>query len=395
MNNIKDIPSKTKILYVITKSNWGGAQKYVFDLATNVDPEFEVAVILGGTGTLKTKLEEKNVRVISFPFLARNIDPFNDIKTFFSLIKLFKTERPDIVHLNSSKIGALGSVAAHLAKVPRIIFTAHGWAFNENRSWLSKKVFWFFHWITVIFSHQTIAVSEAVKRDMIASPFTKNKMTVIPNGIGEIPLKNKDDARAIILSEKTANSLPKDTFWIGTISELHSNKGLEYAIRAMKKLKDSRPEFHFIFVVMGEGGERKNLENIICELHLEQNIFLVGHKENASSLLPALDIFLLSSITEALAFVVLEAGMANLPVIASKVGGIPEIIQDMKSGILVPPRNPDEIVKALEFIISNPTKAIEFKENLYANVLENFSFKKMIADTVVIYKKRVYKTCRN
>jgi glycosyltransferase involved in cell wall biosynthesis len=112
---------------------------------------------------------------------------------------------------------------------------------------------------------------------------------------------------------------------------------------------------------------------------------LAGHKENARSLLPAFNIFLLSSITEALAFVVLEAGMAKLPVIASGVGGVPEIIQDMKSGMLIRPRNPEEIEKALEFLLTHPAKAQEFGKKLYADVSKNFSFKKMLADTIAVY----------
>ncbi len=390
MTNIQYSPvqtQKTKILYVITKSNWGGAQKYVYDLATNTSSQFEIAVILGGTGTLKARLEEKNIRVISLPFLSRNINPFADIKTFFVLLKLFKVERPDIIHLNSSKIGVIGSMAGRWTKIPRIIFTSHGWAFNENRSWLSKKIFWVLHWMTVILSHQTIAVSQAVARDMKSAPFIKNKITIITNGIEKVPLKNKIEARNELIAEKIQSSFSKDVFWIGTISELHSNKGLEYAIRAMAKLKNSRPEFHFIFTIIGEGEQRKSLERLIHELKLEQVVFLAGHKENASSLLSAFDIFLLSSITEALALVVLEAGMAKLPVVASGVGGVPEIVKDMESGILVRPKDPEEIARALDFLVSHQTKAREFGKELYTNVSENFSLKKMLAETVAVYKK--------
>ncbi len=390
MTNIQDPQTqnkKTKILYVITKSNWGGAQKYVYDLATHISPLFETAVILGGDGPLEERLEEKGIRVISLPFLSRNINPFSDIKTFISLFKIFTSEHPDIVHLNSSKIGLIGALAAKKAKVPRIIFTAHGWAFNENRSWLAKKIFWFFHWITIILSHQTIAVSKAVKRDMKSAPFVKNKISVIQNGIEKISFKTEEEARDRLLPEKTYHSLPPKTFWIGTISELHKNKGLEYAIRGVAKLKSLRPDFSFVFVIIGEGEERKYLEKLIKELRLEQVVFLAGYIENAPSLLSAFDIFLLSSTTEALAFVVLEAGMAKLPVVASGVGGVPEIIKDMESGILVRPKNSEEIAKALEFLISHKERSEDFGKKLKDTVKKNFSLKKMLAETVAVYKK--------
>src|SRR3989344_2153145 len=104
---------KKKILYVITKSNWGGAQRYVYDLAAHFSREdgYEVAVALGGDGTLRKKLEDKSVRVIRIPALERDVRIMSDVRAFFALLKLLQEETPDIVHLNSSKIGFLGTLA--------------------------------------------------------------------------------------------------------------------------------------------------------------------------------------------------------------------------------------------------------------------------------------------
>ena len=107
---------KQKILYLITKSNWGGAQRYVYDLATNLPKEkFDISVVAGGSGPLIQKLNEAKIRTIVFAQLSRDIRTFDDIKTFFMLISLFRKERPDIIHLNSSKIGGLGSVAGRIS----------------------------------------------------------------------------------------------------------------------------------------------------------------------------------------------------------------------------------------------------------------------------------------
>ena len=137
---------KHKVLIVITKSNWGGAQKYVFDLATNLSRDkFDVRVIFGGHGILAEKLEEAGITTISIPELGRDVSILKDIKVFFKLWSIFKKQKAEIVHVNSSKIGGIGALAGRLSGAKKIVFTAHGWAFNENRSSLSKNIIKFLY----------------------------------------------------------------------------------------------------------------------------------------------------------------------------------------------------------------------------------------------------------
>jgi len=137
---------RTKIFYLITKGNFGGAQRYVYELASSLPTsDYEVSVILGEGETLAKKLAEKNIRTIRLPELGRDINLGGDWSVFWSLYRIFRRERPDIIHLNSSKIGGLGSLAGRLAGVKKIIFTGHGWPFNEKRPWLQKKIISFYH----------------------------------------------------------------------------------------------------------------------------------------------------------------------------------------------------------------------------------------------------------
>ncbi|NQV93114.1 glycosyltransferase, partial [Candidatus Kaiserbacteria bacterium] len=142
---------KKKILFIITKSNFGGAQRYVYDIARSLSPDaFDVVVAFGGEGLLKDKLAHAKIRTVPIEDLERDINIFNEIDVFFQLLKLYRVEKPDIVHLNSSKIGGIGALAGRIAQVPLIIFTAHGWAFNEERSWGARKIIAFLYWITLI-----------------------------------------------------------------------------------------------------------------------------------------------------------------------------------------------------------------------------------------------------
>ena len=123
-----------KILYGITKSNFGGAQRYVFDMATEAKSAgHDVAVICGGEGTLVKKLRAAHIRVITLPHLKRDISLVDEFRSFHFIFRTLVKENPDVFHTNSSKMGGLGNLAARLAGIRKIIFTGHGWAFNEPR----------------------------------------------------------------------------------------------------------------------------------------------------------------------------------------------------------------------------------------------------------------------
>ncbi len=388
---------RRKILFCITKSNWGGAQRYVYDLATGIPREkYEVVVVLGGNGRLKEKLGAAGVRTICVNALQRDVGMAKDISSFFKLIKIFRKEKPDIIHLNSSKMGGIGGLAGRIVGVKKIIFTAHGWAYNEERNFLQKITIAIMHFITVALSHITIAVSERAKEQFKSSGLMKDKIIVIRNGIGEIEFVEKEKARREFMeirlpqTEKLKEIIKSESLWVGTISELHRNKGLRYAIEAIGRLSKNKNENvnikKVIFIIMGEGEERKNLEQIIKNNNLEDSVFLVGNVENAPSYLKALDIFTLTSITEALPYAILEAGKAGVPIIASNVGGISEIIDDMKSGILVHPKRPKEIGSAIEYLESHPDKKENFSVLLKEKIGKEFNLDKMLRKTVNLYQ---------
>ncbi|MBI2108792.1 MAG: glycosyltransferase family 4 protein [Parcubacteria group bacterium] len=379
MNN-----TRKKILYVITKSNFGGAQRYVYNLATSLPKDqFDAAVLLGGDGTLNEKLLSVGIRTIALPYFKRDIHIWNDIKVFFALISIFKKERPDIIHLNSSKAGILGSIAGRVARVPRIIFTSHGWAFNEQRPWWQKYFFLVIHFKTILFSHVTITVSHKTKSQIDWIRFIKNKIVIIHNGIKNEALKIKDDARLFFAQHNNILKQKKEALWIGTIAELHPTKDLLYAIEAIKEVAVQFPDI--AYVIAGEGEEREKIEKMIQQYNLHNNVFLLGFVPDIAHYLRVFDIFLVSSISEALSYAVLEAGNARLPVVATKVGGIPEIIEHEKSGLLVAPKNKKEIERAIITLIKNRELRIKLGENLYQVVKKKFNFENMLQKTIDIY----------
>lgn len=375
---------KKKILYVITKGNFGGAQRYVYDLATSLPKdEFEAVVVCGEGKILKEKLEEKNIRVIELKSSQRDINISKDVRTFFEILKILKEEKPDVLHLNSSKIGGLGALAGRFTRVKKIIFTGHGWAFNEDRGLLSKSVILFLHWLTVLLCHTTIAVSEKAKKDILRLPFIKNKIKVIYNGIEKFEALPKEEARIILASKDSEKII------IFSISELHKNKGVDVALRALALLpKETREKI--IYSIAGvDGGEKQNLEKLVLELGIADTVRFLGFVPDAKKLLSGADVFLLPSRTEAFPYAPLEAGLVGLPIIATSVGGVPEVIKDMQNGILVHPRNPKEIAEAISYLLDHPDKQKEFGDEIKKTVSNFFSLKKMSNETTLYYSNNL------
>ncbi len=306
-----------KILYVITKSNWGGAQRYVFDLATAAQAHgWDVVVALGGNGVLAQKLRDENIMIYHNASLGRDISFGKDIKSFFGLYRLFKKEKPDIVHLNSSKAGALGALAARLAGVQKIIYTSHGWAFNEQRSRPAHVVIWFISWFTALLCTDIICVSDFELRAAKRMPFCTHKAVRIYNGI--------DLAMQFSSGDTIRNAFPTGVKITGTVGELTQNKNQIALIEQAKQ----NPSMYV--AIVGEGELREMLEQKIKEYGLEERVKLFGFLP-AAEVLKGFDVFALPSIKEGLSYVVLEARAAGLPIVANRVGGVAEALDvDLK-----------------------------------------------------------------
>ncbi len=340
-----------RVLYVITKSNWGGAQKYVFEMAlTDKKNRMDVAVACGGNGEMYARLSEIGVRVFGIDSLIRDVSLFREIKSFINLLKIFFRFKPHTIHLNSSKIGILGSIAGRIYNLfskqkSRIIFTAHGWAFNEERNFLSIFLIKVASYLTIILSHKTIVLSQFEFAQVAKWPGCNKKLIKQKLEISEIDFLSRDDAKKILI-EKIGVQVPLDCKWIVTIAELHKNKGLEYGIEACKKVRGEK----FIWIIIGDGELRNKIAHEITQNNLIDKVFLLGYMRDASKLLMAADVFMLPSIKEGLPYVLLEAQRAELPIIATNVGGISEYFTD-SDNFIVKSKSSDALAEAIKSIL--------------------------------------------
>ena len=385
-----------KLLFVITQPVVGGAQKYVFDLARHfqASKEYNVSVAMGGPaeGDLFKKLSAEKIKTHHLRFLDREVKIFDDFLLIFELIKVLKEERADIVHLNSSKIGLIGAVSACLYNFrsnhpAKIIFTAHGWIFKEDLPSLTRVAAIFLAWLSAKFQDKIICVSQddfnQALKHKIAPP---RKLYVVHNAIaaGEKFL-NKDKAREEI-SKIIGRSISSETIAVINPGRLYATKGLSYLIEAFNKIKGELSDKEIILIIFGDGPERENLKSQITNLKISDSTFLASDVSNLTQYLKAFDALVLSSTKEGLPYSILEAGLAGVPVVSTNVGGIGEIIENEKNGLLVPAKNSEALTKAILDLINNTEKTGGYSAALKKTVAKRFNFQDMVERTEWVYK---------
>lgn len=367
-----------KILYFITQSEFGGAQRYVFDLANNLKPDFKIAVAMGEQEKdekLAKILTENNIEYFIIPSLKRNISLINDTLALIEIIKLIKNYQPDIIHLNSSKISILGSISSLFAKT-KTIYTVHGWVFNEPLPIWLKYFYLYAEKITAKLKNKIICVSEYDEKMALKYKIAPaEKLVTIHNGLAPIDFFTKEQARKIL-------HLNDADLIIGSIGNLYKTKGFESLIKTANIIKN---KISVKFLIIGDGSERKNLERLIKKYNLENNFILAGEINEAAKLLKAFDIYICSSVKEGLPYSILEAMQAELPIITTNVGGIPEIIENNKNGLLIKPAEALDIANALQKLTNDKNLAIYLGKNAEQKVKQEFSLEKMVEATKKTY----------
>ncbi|MBU3925730.1 glycosyltransferase, partial [Patescibacteria group bacterium] len=259
------------------------------------------------------------------------------------------------------------------------IFTAHGWTFNEVRPIWQIALIKFFSKLTCKFYDKIICVSEYDYQSAIDNNIAPiKKLALIHNGIKieEYSFLPKEEARKILghLVSKLDTKCPV----IGTIGEFTKNKGHAYLIEAAKNFPNTK------FVIIGFWPEKNTYEK-------QKNVLLIENLPDASKYLKAFDIFILPSLKEGLPYALLEAGLAEIPIIATNVGGIPEIINPSTGsgqvGILVNPAKSKELADAIKKLIDSPELRKILAQNLYQKIISEFSFEKMLSRTLAVYQQ--------
>jgi glycosyltransferase involved in cell wall biosynthesis len=329
------VSSRPKLLLLVTLSETGGAQTYVASLLPGLVDTFEVTVAASGAGPLATAARDTGAEFVRLRHLRRPLRPWHDVPALIELAQLMRRKRPHIVHVSSAKAAALGRFAAWLTSVPVRIYTVHGWAYLAHDGFTGAAYRWIERLLRPL-TTVTICISESERRAGLAARTCDGRSTVvIHNGVD--------------LIGRPVTAMRHEIPQLIAVGRLRPPKDPITLVQALAALRPG--SFHALLV--GDGPDRPEVVAELRRLGLETDVELVGDRGDIPELLADSDIFVLSSRSEAFPLSILEAMAAELPVVASSVGGVPEIVVDGETGVLIPPEDPVSLARALAWLIGD------------------------------------------
>ena len=368
--------------------DWGGSPDIFRIICSRLDQAaFDVSVIVGKTGhpTQKTKefLARFKGRIVFVDALVRDVHPLFDCAAWWRMYRLFRREKFDIVHTHTAKAGALGRLAAFCAGVPVIIHTPHGHNFYGYFNRFVSAMIIVIEKFLSLLTTRIIVFTELERRDYIALGVSNDaKTTAFSTAVEFEELMHRALPRREV---RQLLGLPADTVIIGFVGRLELIKGAEYLLQAARAITDKRKDS--IFVFMGEGSRREWMSAQVRSWGMEDRIKFVGWQENAVILMSAFDILVLPSLNEAVGLVLIEAQAQGVPVIATKVGGIPEVVKDRETGLLVAAQDPAALQSAIEDLLNDPGRRQEMARKAQEFVKDRFGAARLIERLSGIYRE--------
>jgi len=381
---------KIKIAQVITRMDRGGAPDIVKSLFHYLTGKgYDVTLISGNTTcpSLDTKefLRDYKERIIITPELKRELRPISDIRAFIKLFVLFKKRKFDIIHTHTAKAGFIGRIAARLAGASAVIHTPHGHNFYGYFGRLKSWFVIILERMAALFADRIIALTNVEKKDMFwYNVCSVSKIWVVRSGI-DLGKYNKNGFD--IGRKKAEFNISTDDFLVGMMARLERVKGVAYFIEAVKYISDELPKAKFLIV--GDGPLKQNLILLAKHLGMNDRIIFTGWREDIPEILSITDIVVLPSLNEALGMVLLEAGASGKPTVATAVGGIPEIIKNGETGLLVPPGDSQKMAKAIVFLLKNEKKRLQMGLAAKNRVSSDFSENRMASEIHDLYEDLV------
>ena len=386
--------SKVKVMHIITRLDKGGSAQNTSLTCRELSRKYEMVLVHGlsfesrMTEQEKESVDqgikesvEKGVRVIAIPSLVRRISPLQDLKALFSLSRLFIRKRPFIVHTHTSKAGILGRLAAKLAGVPIIIHTPHGHVFYGHFGPLISKFFLLTERLMARITDQMVALTQTEKNDYVAlSVFSPEKVATIHSGVDVDRYMN---IQVNIAEKKRMLGLNSKGLVVGTVGWLLSIKGPMHLLKAMSNVWESHPETSLIFV--GKGDLEKGLKEEVHRMGVWDKVKFLGWRDDIPEIMQVLDVFVLASLNEGMGRVLVEAMAAGKPVVASRVGGILDLVKEGQNGFLAEPGDEKGLAIAIKKLLEDKKMRDEMGKR-GREMAQGFSVEKMIEKIDVLYE---------
>lgn len=375
---------KIKVLHIHTRAIIGGSgTNTLLSMAGLPKDRFEAVLACGSEGALPEEARKKGLRVIIIPHLKNEINPSNDFLALREIISLLKSEDFAIVHTHNSKAGILGRLAARWCRVPVIVHTMHSCVFRyPNLNFFQRSFFYIIEKWTAGFTDKIIAISPTLETIFIESGIAPpEKIATIYSGIGLESFRVATD----LVQKKRSLGIAEGELVVGTVSRLAEGKGHKYIIQAIPLIVAQVPHVKFVFV--GDGPARFELEDLADQLRVRDKIIFTGERNDVPELLQAFDIFCLVSLYEGMGRVILEAQAAGKPVVATKIGGIPDIVLENKTAFLIKPKDSTGLADNLIRLLKDEKLRTEMSQAARGFIDYHFSLQKMVEDIMRVYNE--------
>jgi glycosyltransferase involved in cell wall biosynthesis len=357
------------LFHIDAGKEWRGGQRQSFFLARELTRRgYPVHFVVQPGSPLHQAASEAKL-----PLISQKIRSEIDLAAVLRLAIAMKRKKCVLAHFHDAHSVAVGSMAASLAKVPiRVITRRVDFPLKKNLITQRK----YSRNIDAI-----IAISEGVKEVLVKGGVNPDCIEVIPSGIDFSPFEKIFSSDYL----RRELSFSSDDYLVGIVAHLADHKGHNYLIEATKILKEYSPKIRVIIV--GEGPLRMELDKQTKESEVEDMVFFLGFRKDIPQILFSLDLFVLSSYLEGLGSSIMDAMACRLPVVATRTGGIPELVGHRKTGLLVPPANPSALARAILKLYEDRELATRLGRKGYEVVHKKFSVESRADKVILLYKK--------
>jgi glycosyltransferase involved in cell wall biosynthesis len=380
---------RVRITRIIARLNVGGPAVHVINLTATLDPaRFENHLIVGRPGPDEGDMgylaAQKGITPLVIPELGREISPVRDLQTVLRLARTLRRQRPHIVETHTAKAGTVGRLAARLAGVPVIIHVFHGHVFHSYFGPVKTCLFINIERALARFTDCIITISPA-QRDDIAQAYSiapPEKVFVIPLGLDLQPFAM---ARQTYSGHfRAAFEVPADAPLVGFVGRLTPVKNPSLFVETAYRVAQHTPQARFVFV--GDGELRSSLERQVTALGMQQQVIFAGWQDDMPAVYADLDMLALTSLNEGTPVTLIEALASAIPVVATAVGGVPDVVIDQQTGLLAPSGDAGALEQAIVGLLCAPEHARTLALAGQQDVLARFGLARLINDMESLYR---------
>jgi glycosyltransferase involved in cell wall biosynthesis len=378
--------SRIRVVRIFSRLNIGGPSIHVVLLAAGLDRRlFQSTLVVGsvgaGEGDMHYFAEQYGVTPVEIPSLGRDPSPLKDLKALFALVRLLKRVKPHVVHTHTSKAGFCGRIAARLAGVPIVVHTFHGHVFDGYFHPFMSRLLVLTERLLARGTTAIIAVSEQVRRELAARGVAPlSRIRVVELGLALEPFLGVMRPSNVLRAEL---GVGENVPLVGVVGRLVRIKDHQTFLEAASLVSREQPDARF--VIVGDGELAAELKLRAQREDLQGRVHFLGWRRQLAPVYGDLDVVVVSSRNEGTPVSILEGAAAGCPVVATRVGGVPDLIEQGVEGLLVSPRQPRALADAVVRILQEPELGRRMAGRAREQVRKRFSADRLVTDIENLY----------